>query len=251
MRSFVLFICAFTLFLSAPALAQSNTLPAEEEGVSLFQMKRTERMMERNKRLFDDAIDVIFEKPETRRLYVIRLRSYYPNQIHYTPLAEDVIEDLTYFAYLADTAEDIDQRNQALNDYKDLFKKHLPNLGVLNYAITLARANPKYGSETFLTEIKTILETYLRDFPIDCRSPQNACAVITFEEETFFLSQRAKRILKSELVESRGQYYNVHDVINLQGDPDVLYFKVTKPIKSVRKNKKLIEKRKELQIRQQ
>ncbi|MBI1301230.1 MAG: hypothetical protein GC137_06175 [Alphaproteobacteria bacterium] len=251
MRSFVLFILSFIVFLPSLATAQESKLPEDNSGVKMFQMQRTQRTIERNSRLFNESIDVIYEKPNLRRQYVIRLRSFYPSQLHYTPLAEDVIKDLTYYAYLADTAEAIDQRNQALNDYKDLFKQHMPNLGVLNYAITLARANPQYGNETFLTEIKTIIETYLTDFPYDCRSPENACTVITFEEETFFLTQKAKKILKSELVQAGVRYYNVHDVINKAGENEVLYFEVTKPIKSARENQLLLEKQKELKIRPQ
>ncbi len=165
------------------------------------------------------------------------LRIMYPRASYYDPFSKFTTQKMTAFAYAADMSSDQHEVNEALVSYRDLLYKHIVNLGVVEYALTLARANPIYGDKL---RLKKIYDALIKDTVGRERhgaSPEDAYRVVTYAEETYLLAMHDVTVKKSEIYRVAKVFYNVHDTVDEDEQYSQLYFDVTWPIYLYEKNK--------------
>ena len=209
------------------------------------------RWMLRQKRAvssYDRRVSELQSGDSTVDRAIRAIRIAYSLTPDYDPFSTSTIKKLTFFAYTADMSEDPTEVNQALEDYRELLYRHLGNLDVIDYALTLARANPIYGDALRLKEIRDALRKDILSREMSGESPEEAYRVMTYGEETFLLGERNVTVDKSEIFRVNDKFYNVHDVTLSDGTPSQLFFDVTSPIYNYEKTKALAESKTDLVI---
>ncbi|MCK5385038.1 MAG: hypothetical protein KAJ29_05625 [Alphaproteobacteria bacterium] len=171
------------------------------------------------------------------------MRSLYPRTPYYDPFGELTIEKMTVQAYTADVSDDQTEINEALDAYRDLLRKHLANLSVVEYALTLSHADPIYGDSLRLKKIRDALHKNIIGVERNGESPEEAFKVVTYGEETYVLGQKNVIVKKSEIYRVRDSFFNVHDVVYEDGQYSQLFFDVTWPIYMYEKTKALRERK--------
>ncbi len=175
------------------------------------------------------------------RNLVSNLRAMYPKTSYYDPFSTLIIKKLTTFAYDADMSTNPVESSKALSLYRDLLYKHIANFDVIEYALTLARANPVYGDELRLKEIRDVLMKDIKGREQNGASPDDAYRVVTYGEEEYLLALRKVTVKKSEVYRVENSFYDVVDVVDSDGNYSQLYFDVTWPIYLYEKNKAVKE----------
>jgi hypothetical protein len=210
-----------------------------ESGLT-FTTKELNRWRVRQKKLVEDyerTVMDLFGGRYNAAAVVPSLRIHYPRTPYYDPIGKYTIARMTEFAYKADMSSDQSVINEALAEYRDLLRKHIVNLDVLEYALTLARANPIYGNQIRLQEIHKVLLRDIEGKEKKGKSPDDAYRIVTYGEETYLLAKFEVTVQKSEIYKVENSFYNVHDVVDKDGKFDQLYFDVTWPIYLFEKNK--------------
>lgn len=168
---------------------------------------------------------------------VLSLRVMYPQTPYYDPFGKATIRKMTAFAYTADVSDDQGEINKALAAYRDLLQKHIVNLDVVEFALTLARSNPIYGNKIRLKEIYDALVKSIDGVKEKGSSPDDAYRIVSYGEETHLLAARNATVKKSEIYKVGNSFYNVHDIVDENGQYSQLYFDVTWPIYLYEKTK--------------
>lgn len=194
------------------------------------------------------VFNVLTEGKKLTHNNIVTIRSLYPLTPYYDPFGTSVIKRMTHFAYIADTASAPDEVNGALKEYRDLLCKHLANLDVVNYALTLSRANPHYGDEVILKAVRDGLLEEIKETEASGKTPDNAYAIVTYGEETFLLESLNATVEKSEIYEVNRKFYNVHDIVYEDGRYAQLYINLTSPIYLYEKTQAMLETENKISI---
>lgn len=233
-------ILAMILFVSAnssPAFAQK----AESSKNSDLELKITPREIQHYKKVsegYTTAYTDLMEEINRGRVDLARIRSlraYYSKTKDYTPFSEGIINRMTAFGYIADTSTDQVEINDALVEYREILNKHIANFDVITFALTLARADVRYGDELLLNDIRKELIQDLMGGGFNMgKSPERAHTIATYGEETFILEQYGATVKDSEMFKVGRSFYNVHEIVLPNGDFEQIYMNVTDPIRNVR-----------------
>ena len=176
------------------------------------------------------------------RLGVSALRTYYPYTRSYTPFSDKIIDEMVGYAYIVDTSDDNVAVNRALANYRDLLNKHMANLGVVSYALTLSRLDVRFGDDLFLRKIRDTIRNSWSGRGNIGSEPQHPYKVVTFAEEEYILSTYGGEVVKSDIYKVSKQFFDVRDVVDDNGDYIQIYFDVSVPIRNVAMIKAVREK---------
>lgn len=212
------------------AVANAETIDMKITARELINFKK---LMENYSEQYDELVQEI-NSGEIEFVRVKALRSFYPSTKYYTPFSESVIKRMTAFAFIADTEEDLTKSNEALSSYRELLSQHLVNFDVLSFALTLARADVKYGDELKLKEIRDLIIKDLTSLYNVGKTPERAYDIATYGEETFILEQLNAKVLKSEVYQVSRVFYNVHDIQTPDGEFAQIFMNVTEPLRKVK-----------------
>lgn len=180
--------------------------------------EQVSRLRERNADFFPGAVQ--------------SLRSLYAYTSFYTPFSDALIDQMTEHAYVVETSKDSVEINRNLNRYRTILNLHIVNMGVLDFAITMARVNPKFGSSQYYENIRKYILDKIETPENDGLSPQTAFHIISQQEEIHMLSRIGGDVGKSEIYDVNGIFYNVYDVTLENGDFTQIFMNVTQPIKN-------------------
>lgn len=142
---------------------------------------------------------------------------------HYDPFAQETVDALYEYAFLADTADTPEEAEKAANDFQALLERHLPNYTILNSAIPLVRLNPALGDVTFLEWMHKQAVEYI--FRVSSgQSIHDAYMIYSIDEENLILNKKGLKIIDTEIINNGNQYYHIHLTEDRQtGKPEKLY----------------------------
>ncbi len=237
--NYLLIVMAAVFGAATPVLAQTNNNQTANRESNL-EFKITPRQIQHYKQSmqgYEKAYDNMLADINRGKVDAARIRSirnYYPKTRDYTPFSEKVINRMTAFAYIADTNTNQIESNNALVEYKEMLDKHIINFDVLTFALTLARADVRYGDALLLNEIRQgLIKDLNRDINIG-KTPKNAYTIATYGEETFILEQYGGVVKDSELFKVGRAFFNVHEVELPDGELIQIFMDVTDPIINIR-----------------
>lgn len=236
---FISFICLLsaTLLISplhviAASVTQSDEAEPEiEVKISPREIRNYSRVAQKYDVLYTQILDEVRGgRFDIGRVNV--LRDYYTKTSHYTAFSKSVIRQLEFYAYTADTSENLQEKNSALSAYKALADKHVVNLDVVTYMLGLSRINIRFGDETFLKA----LQKKLKDgFDITLgQKPISAFNIVTYGEETYILNKIGGVVEKSEIYPVNNAFYNVHDIRLRDGSFRQVFVNVSVPVRRMK-----------------
>ncbi len=242
---FITLFSVFTLLLSMPVLAQTNS--TSQDSVSDYELLMWQRAQQRYDNDYGNILKRIRKETDGFNNLVRALRSFYPGTTTYDPFSEAIIEEMTRHAYIMDTSKNRDELNKSFVRYQYLLNRHLGNLDVVTFALKMSHVDVRYGNTFFLERYrKALIASMLSGY--DGLTPDSAYVVSSYGEETYILAQRGGTLKKSQLYPVNRKYYNVHDVVLDSGEFVQLFFDVTNPIRNIKIKKILNEKGRALNI---
>ena len=193
-----------------------------------------ERVTANYTELYESLVDEVLTSGEIDFAKARTLRTYYPNTRYYTPFSENLIKRMTAFAYIADTTANLTEVNDALAEYRTLLSQNIANFDVLTFALTLARADVRYGDEIMLNDIRRHMIQDLTNIHEVGRTPEKAYKIVTYGEETFVLEQLNAKVISSEVFQVSRSLFNVHEIETLDGEVEQIYMNVTSPLRNLK-----------------
>ncbi len=233
------FLCLVSLCFALPVFAAdsrgSAAMIEKEFRSSPRTMGAWRNSMAEFTERYDTFVADIYRNPEHLESQIGILRSYYARTEQYTPFSKSVLDEMTRYATVVMDEEgdgDREEINEALIAYKKLLDKHLTNFDVLSFALTMARVDVRFGDEIFY---KRVMGTLIKNFARKNMGskPDRAYHIVSFGEEQYLLERYGGKIVKSEIYEVNGKYYNVHDLNTPDGAYVQIYMDITQPIKNV------------------
>lgn len=238
MRFWFLAFCLSVLFIHTPSNAQVDTRGIRivdgeiVMGKAMLQryLRDWQRITPRHERVYREVINSMYENDNMIEGSSSEARYYYAKSYDYTPFSKEIIDRMTVHAFRADTSEDIAEINDALFKYREILKTHLVNYDVLDYALSLAKLDTKYGSASFLTKVKKAIQRDLQRGNDDGLSPNRSHKVITFGEENYLLRRHGGIVQDSEIYQVGATFFNVHNLIGKDGRERMIYFNISEPL---------------------
>ncbi len=229
----LMLIFATLCFSGSPVSAASLDTANLEMKISPREVEHYKKITVSYSKAYKEFADEVY-KGTVDHARIKSMRAYYPQTTEYTPFSESIINRMTGFAYIADTSSDLGEVNDALDEYRKLLREHIVNFDILSFALTLARADVRYGDEIMLNQIrKHIIEDLTGMYNVG-KTPDRAYTIATYGEETFILEQLNANVISSELFKVGRSFYNVHEIETPNGDVRQIYMNVTGPIRNVR-----------------
>ena len=164
-----------------------------------------------------------------------RLTDAYIHSAHYDPEAVETIDRLYALAFAAQKEDTpLKTRMRAINDFQTTLRSHLANLDIVNTGINLMRLNDTLEGEIinlrFLNWIKDGLIRRLTHSGTG-DTIREAYRIISNGEEAYILALRNFKIIQTEDLFARGDYYHIHLVEDRDtGRPWKIYTNVTAPL---------------------
>ena len=158
---------------------------------------------------------------------IFTLLEAYVGSEYYDPFAQETIDKLYEYAFIADTATDTQEAERAARNFQSLMDWHLPNYTILKSAIPLARANPMLGDVKFLEWMyRQVVERILKSGT--GLSIQSAYPIYSIDEENFLITNANLKIIDTEIINNGNEYYHIHLTEDVQsGRPGKIYTNMT------------------------
>jgi hypothetical protein len=146
---------------------------------------------------------------------------------YYDPFAQDTIDKLYEYAFIADTSTDTQEAERAARNFQSLIDWHLPNYTILKSAIPLVRANPVLGDVKFLEWIyRQVVERILKS--ATGHSITSAYPIYSIDEENLIITNANVKIIDTEIINNGNEYYHIHLTEDIQsGRPGKIYTNMT------------------------
>ncbi len=235
----------FLIGITAAQSTKAQDLDADDLKITQRELATWQQSEQRYEQSYDTALREVKEGKLNLQNRVRAMRVYYSWTSQYTPFSEKIIDELTRYAYKADTETEPREINKALAQYRNLLDKHIVNLDVLDFAITLSLADVRYGDSIFLKNVRAAIINSLTEIINVGKTPESPYRIITYGEETYILGTfNGGRIEKSEIYNVDRTFYNVHDISMPNGQYLQIYMDVTAPIRNV-KIKQIVSEKKE------
>ncbi len=225
-----IFILFLALLLIPPVYAADSGKETDNP-ITAREVAEWEKRLEKRDRTYD--FELIALAKSNADLFPSRVRSVrnlYAFTSHYEPFSDGLVDKMTEYAYTVQTSTDRMKVNKALQAYRDLVEKHIANIGVLNFAITMARVSAKFGDPTYYENARKAVYNGLAS-GYDGSTPQRAFNIVVRDEEIFLLIRMGYTVEKSEIFHVNNAYYNVYDVRDENGKFDQIFMNITKPVK--------------------
>ncbi len=256
MRFLFILLCFFFVDVatSHAAWSPSKRRPAEniqnqkddgEFTMSFRDMDRWKKSLKRFTELYEQGVKSLKTDPDKFEENVRFLRTYYAQSDYYQPFGEDIVNQMTHFAYIVDTSEDTKEVNDALLEFKAILNTHIVNYDVVSFALMMSRVNVRFGDTEFYKKILKVLESQSSGRLGGCVTPEQACRIITYGEETYLLTRIGGVVKSSKIYQVDPRYYNVHEIEQEDGTTVQIYADVTAPIINTMKTRYVIQKEEE------
>lgn len=232
LRFSVILSCLFVVGTSAVYAQSAQRGESERKVLSRSDLRRLERSLEQFTGYYDEALKAVRYGSSQFDYDVSRLRQYYPKTAQYSPFAKSIIDEMTEYAYIADTSDDRGEVNDALIAYKKLLWAHLVNFDVLMFATRMSRVDERLGDEVLFKKVGRSLGKVILHSRTKCKNPSVACAIFSYGEEDYILGKIGGVLKKSKIYNISNRYYNVHDLLS-NGQEIQVYIDVTAPIVNV------------------
>ncbi len=225
------FILSCLLFIYAPpAFADLSEF---KKNITPRELDSWRQQLPRYTDDYNKALKALYLNNDPRKVEekVRSLRSYYPRTEQYSPFSKEILDKITSHALILDSAIDNEVINDALSSYNALVGSHLMNFDVANFALTMARIDPRFGDDGFYEKVRNSL---IKVFYVEGRGrkAEFAYEIISYGEETYILDQIGGKIENSEIYNVGRRYYNVHEIIDEDGNYRQVFMDVTQPIKN-------------------
>lgn len=235
MRFFSLVFLSFLVFILAePVHAQSEVIapPKKDNPITTKEVYQWQKRTPRRDQEYDLYIERLGKVNRDEYPSVIKgMRNLYAFTSYYEPFPDRLVDEMTRLAYTVQTSKDIKAVNNSLVEYKELLRKHLINMGVLNFAVTMARVDLKFGDPETYEEIREIIYQGMKSVA-DGSSPERAFQIVSRDEEVYILARMGVEIISSDVYQAgRGLYYNVYDITDKNGEFDQIFMDISKPVK--------------------
>lgn len=146
---------------------------------------------------------------------------------YYDPFAQDTIDTLYKYAYLADTEKDPDKADKAAKNFQSLLKWHLPNYTILKSAIPLVYTNPTLGDLGFLKWMFQNITKYILKSGTG-QSIYYAYPIHSIDEENLIFNTMKVDVINTEIINNGREYYHIHLTEDRQsGKPGKIYTNMT------------------------
>lgn len=223
----ILFIAIFNL----PSAHAADSGVAEDIPVTSFEVRNWERRVEKRDADYDfNLIQLKKSNADYFRSGIRSLRNLYAFTSYYEPFSDRLVDEMTQYAYTVQNSKDSIRVNNSLKAYKELVDKHIANIAVLNFAITMARVNALFGNPAYYERAREAVYAGITA-GVDGNRPQTAYNIVVRDEELMILARKGYEIEKSEVYDVNGTYYNVYDVRDENGEFDQVFMNITKPVK--------------------
>lgn len=229
---FVLIVILALSFLPFDVLAQNSA--QKKEGVQLkpHEIIRWQKNAKRGDKGYEDTL-LKLEKQNSDYFEnnVSSLRNIYPFTSFYEPFSDNIVDQMTRHAYTVQTSNDPSEINENLAAYRKIVRKHLVNVGVLNFAITMARVSAKFGDARHYANIRKTIYRQIDTSNRNGFSPDRAFRVVTRDEEEMILTKLGVTVQKTELYNVHNQHYAVYDVTLENGRFEQVFMDITQPVR--------------------
>ncbi len=243
MRLMSILVLMVTIFGASTSFAANVDVSQKDKSLAQYEVDRWKKQVVRSDKYYKDKL---LNLNKNKGVYFVNrvrgLRSMYPFTSFYTPFSDRLVDKMSEYAYAVDTSNDPAVINENLQEYRKILNLHLVNVGVLDFAITMARVNAKFGSARYYESVRDIMIDGLMTPEIDGKSPSKAFNIVTKSEEIHLLAKIGGEIGKSEMYDVEGTYFNVYDVTLENGDFTQIFMNVTDPIKKTYIKQHLEEK---------
>ena len=163
-----------------------------------------------------------------------KLRMLYPDTSQYDPIGDDVIDYMQKLAFTVQRSEDPEEKEKALDQYRNLIMLHMGNIRVVAQALSFAKLDSVFGSQRFFAWMRKGLVGDIMRVG-DGKTIDSAYNVITLSEETVLIGQLGFRVLDTQSVDSDGLFYNMHEIEDIRtGQKSMLYVNTTRPLRFLR-----------------
>lgn len=233
MRQLTLLALLFSFLIS--------NFPAEARTKAVRNKHRYEQGLRLGTERYDKAVKRVYTSPDRFDANVASVRVLYPQSRDYEPFAKKIIDLMTERAYIVDTSNDNVEINTALGEYNHLVRKHLGNIEVVEYALTLSHNNVQFGNKHFFQKVYNALVKNVMAGQRDSFSPETSRKVMTYGEENYILGQIGGFVQKSEIYKVNNIYYNVHDIKTKEDENIQIFIDISIPIQRVLKRQEMSE----------
>ena len=226
-----LILILFIAILNLPSAHAASSSVAEDIPVSAYEVRNWERRAEKRDSDYDfQLIQLKKSNIDYFRSGIKSLRNLYSFTSYYEPFSDRLIDEMTRYAYTVQNSKDTMKVNSSLEAYKELVDKHIANITVLNFAITMARVNALFGNPAYYERAREAVYEGITA-GADGNRPQTAYHIVVRDEELMILARQGYEIEKSEVYDVNGAYYNVYDVRDKNGEFDQIFMNITRPVK--------------------
>lgn len=165
-------------------------------------------------------------------------RINYADTEQYDPLSEETRDKLLTLAYTIQNEKDNAKRAQALDAYGALLAAHLGNFDIVTQALVLSRQDRRFGDPSFFEWMrKGLLQSVLQSG--DGGNLFRAYDVYVMGEEAALLNTLNMQVITTDMRESGGTYYNMHEVYDGKlPKPYTLFVDITRPMAWLEQQKK-------------
>lgn len=165
-------------------------------------------------------------------------RGYYKDTRQYDPIADDIVDEMFGYSYVAQTETDPEKVEKAMQAYQKLVLEHLANLRVVAQASSLSKLDPRFGNADFF---KWVMRGLIADINNsgDGKKLQSAYHIITLSEETVLLGQLGVKPIGVKAANEGYYHYNMHEVEDLKtGQKSTVFVNTTIPMRFLEKQRK-------------
>lgn len=159
------------------------------------------------------------------------LRGFYTQSAYYDPGGQKTVEALA--ASVQAYTETTDHAH--LIAFDDQLRRHLGNLGVVNFVRQITHENPKFGSPKFLDWIaKGLLASVLRSG--NGQSLANSYNILNLGEEAALIQALGLDIINRQTQKTGVIYYGIYDTIERKsGRTKTIFVDLTTPLLAIEK----------------
>lgn len=241
----VLVLCLLLVTYTLPASAEISDI---KKDISQRELDSWKRQIPRYTQQYDKILSGLYKNSQQIEQKLRLLRSYYVGTQQYSPFSRPILDKIAKYAMVLDTETDNVVINDALMSYRTLLDKHLMNLDVASFALTMSRIDVRFGDEIFYKKIRDALIKSFNGKNLGLK-PERAYNIVSYGEETYILEQLSSKIEHSKIYGINRKYYNVHDIITKEGKQLQIFMDITQPIRNILYSKIIEEQENKIDIK--
>ncbi|MCB1592236.1 MAG: hypothetical protein KDI90_07270 [Alphaproteobacteria bacterium] len=255
LRNIALALFLVTTVLCAGALsanADSSKIWTKRDRLKQEKLKQSATPSERACALYLDNMDKLY-KGKSVDIEIIEgrfkgLRKQYVRCTFYDPFSEPILKEMAALREEVLGSDPL-QAAKAMKAYKNLVRRHLANLAVVQMALEIAREDSRFGSPEFYSDVRGFIRNSLRDKRHDGSEPSKAIEIMTMAEQDYIIASAGGELIDSELIEDDGLFYYALDFQEEGSNYKFsIFLDVTTPMTVIRRRQEEAEKQKQLNV---